>query len=266
MVCYVALLLLSGLLLGTKANFPFRDTYKNGTYVLSYIIGITSLLSIFSTTLMAAQLLFRERDARFEPVLYATPLRKSPYVLSRFAIIFGVSIAGYVLLIAGLFCGQLSLAGEDRELGPIRLLNYLNPFWVLLLPNIFFCTAVACSIGLWTRSKMMVYVSGVLIYFLYWGISFMTNSPLIANSNPVSPESMKLAAIADPLVWPVFLNRRITGALRKETTGFCSYRVTCSGTGCFILVCRWCCFIPLTAGSDLPCGLVPENLPPAVMR
>ncbi|GAB3989821.1 M1 family aminopeptidase [Spirosoma daeguense] len=199
--------LVLGGLMGTAARFPFPNTYQNGTYVLNYVIGLTSLLAIFSTTLLAAQTLFREKDAQFDAILYATPLRKMPYVLSRFAIIFAVSTIGYFLFSSGLLAGHLLKATHSEEFGAFNLINYLNPFFLLLLPNILLCTAVACCIGLVANNKLLVYVAGVFLYFLYWGVSFFTNSPLIANSTPVSVDSMRWAALLDPFGLAAFFEQ-----------------------------------------------------------
>lgn len=206
-----------GLMIGIAANFPFPNTFKNGTYILNYVIGIASLMCIFSTTLLAAQTLFREKEANFEAVLYATPLRRVPYITSRFCIIFCISILCYLLFIAGLMAGQMLRGNGSEEFGPFRLINYLQPFLILLLPNILFCTAVACAIGLFTKNKMLVYVSGVFIYFLYWGVAMFTNSPLIANSTPVTNASMQMSASLDPFGMAAFLEQsRYWTALQRN--------------------------------------------------
>jgi hypothetical protein len=219
-IAFYALLLFYiafGLMIGVAANFPFPNTFKNGTYILNYVIGIASLMCIFSTTLLAAQTLFREKEANFEAILYATPLRRVPYITSRFCIIFCISILCYLLFIAGLMAGQILRGNGNEEFGPFRLINYLHPFLLLLLPNILFCTAVGCAIGLFTKSKMLVYVSGVFIYFLYWGIAMFTNSPLIANSTPVTNASMQMSAILDPFGMAAFLEQsRYWTALQRN--------------------------------------------------
>ncbi|MBO9592424.1 MAG: ABC transporter permease [Niabella sp.] len=210
--------ILLGFAAGTVARFPFPNTFKNGTYVLNYIIGILSLLCIFSTTILAAQTLFREKDSRFESILYATPVRKGPYVCSRFGIIFLVSALCYLLLIAGMMAGHWISGRHPDELDTIHPLRYLQPFFILLLPNILFCTAVAVSIGLFTRNKMLVYVSGILVYFLYWGVSFYANSPIIANSTPMPASAMRMAALADPFGISAFLEQtRYWSALQRNT-------------------------------------------------
>jgi len=203
----LAFYLLLGFAGATMARFPFPATYSNSPYVLNYLLGMISLICIFSTTILAAQSLFREQDARFDPILFATPLRKMPYVASRFLIIFCITLLCYFLLVCGLMAGHLLTANGNDQLGPFHLSYYLHPFLVLLLPNIILCTAVACSIGLATRSKMLVYVSGILLYFLYWSVAIFTNSPLIANSTPVSATAMNWSARLDPFGLAAFMEQ-----------------------------------------------------------
>jgi len=203
----LAFYLLLGFAGAIVARFPFPGTYINSPYVLNYLLGLISLICIFSTSILAAQGLFREQDARFESILFATPLRKLPYVASRFLIIFCITLGCYFLLVCGLMSGHILFAAGNDQTGPFHLWYYLHPFFVLLVPNIIFCTAVACSIGLATRSKMLVYVSGIFLYFLYWSVAIFTNSPLIANSTPVSATAMNWSARLDPFGLAAFMEQ-----------------------------------------------------------
>lgn len=207
-----------GLMTAMAANFPFPNTYKNSPFVLNYLLGIMSLMSIFSTTILAAQSLFRERDANFDTILYATPLRKAPYVSSRFLVIFGITTFCYFLFLCGLMAGHFLESRGNKAFGQFGLWNYLQPFFLLLVPNILFCTAVACTIGLATKNKMLVHVSGILIYFLYWGVALFTNSPLMAGSTPVSSESMNWSARLDPFGLAAFFEQtRYWTALERNS-------------------------------------------------
>jgi ABC-2 type transport system permease protein len=214
----LAFYLVLGFMGATAANFPFPNTYKNSPYVLNYFLGIMSLMCIFSTTILAAQSLFREKDANFDTILFAIPLRKTPYVISRFLIIFSISFFCYFIFLCGLIAGHLLEGNGREEFGKFELWNYLQPFLLLLVPNILFCTAVACAIGLVTKNKMLVYVSGILIYFLYWGVALFTNSPLMTGATPVSLEAMNWSAKLDPFgVGAFFEQTRYWTAIERNS-------------------------------------------------
>ncbi|MCZ8285315.1 MAG: hypothetical protein O9353_07635, partial [Bacteroidia bacterium] len=81
----LVLLMAASLLAGARARFSLSDELLvNSSYQLSFVTGFLSLLSIFFSTLFASQLVFRETDARFELILFSTPLNKRQLVAGRF--------------------------------------------------------------------------------------------------------------------------------------------------------------------------------------
>lgn len=187
-----------GLAIAAKANFSFPNTFKNSPYTITYLSGLFSLAAIFIVTILVAQSLFREKDARFESILYASPVRKLPFLLSRIITITVITLLCFALFLASIFYGQKSISSNNTELGAFNSWNYIHPFLLIILPNVLLCASVACSIAWLSKNKLMVYVSGLFIYFLYMAVSLFSNSPLMAGHSPVSAESMNVAAILDP--------------------------------------------------------------------
>ncbi|RYF89557.1 MAG: aminopeptidase, partial [Chitinophagaceae bacterium] len=185
-----------GCMIATGANFPFADVYKNGSYINAFVIALFSLMSILSVTILAAQVLLKEQDANFQQVLYATPVSKNKLLLSRFILIAGFASMLFVLFVTGLAVGHALLPAEDRT--QFNSWYYLQPFLVFGLPNILFCSAIICSVGWLSQNKLMIYLSGLMIYVSYIIISIFSNSPLIAGVSPASDEAMSIAAKADP--------------------------------------------------------------------
>ncbi|RKS23171.1 peptidase M1-like protein [Flavobacterium endophyticum] len=196
-----------GLFTSVAANFPFPETYKNSPYVITYVIGIMSLMCIFSVALLAAQSLMREKDAHFDLILYATPIQKRYYLSSRFLVIFGIAALTFVLYVTGLLVGHQLFSSHDEELAALDVWSYVKPFLVLAVPNILFCTGVLCSIGVLSKNRMAIYISGLFIYFLYWGIAMFSNSPLMASAAPVSAASMDVMAKVDPFGLSAFFEQ-----------------------------------------------------------
>lgn len=208
-----------GLFTAMMANFPFPETFRNSPYVITYVTGIMSLMCIFSVTLLAAQSLLRERDSQFDLILYATPVKKIHYLSSRFIIIFIVATLSFALFVAGLLTGHQLFQAHKDEFTHLRVWYYVQPFLVLAVPNILFCTAVICSIGAVSGNKMVIYISGLFIYFLYWGISLFTNSPLMAGASPVSADSMQLMAKVDPFGMAAFFEQTQYWTAAQRNTG-----------------------------------------------
>lgn len=206
-----------GIFTAVAANFPFPETYKNAPYIITYVIGIMSLVSIFTVTLLTAQGLLRERDSRFDGILYATPIQKSEYLSSRFISIFLIASLTFGLYVIGLYIGHRLFREHPEEFTDTGFGVYGYSFIVLALPNILFCTGIICSIGVLTKNKIAIYISGLFIYFLYWGIAMFSNSPMMANASPVSNETMQLMAQIDPFGLSAFFEQtRYWTALQRN--------------------------------------------------
>jgi hypothetical protein len=155
------------------------------------MIGLLSLSSIFIVTLFAVQILFKEQDAGFSLILYATPISKTTYVFSRFAAMFGLSSCCLILLIAGYCAGQINS-------GQFNCWYYIQPVLIFAIPNLFLCSAVVCSVAWLSRNKLIVYLSGLFMYIIYMVMLLYSGSPMMAGSLPQSPEMMELSAKTDP--------------------------------------------------------------------
>lgn len=188
----------AGFLFGAIANFSIPMVHRNSPYAISLLVGICSLGAILAATILAAQSLLRERDANFDAILYATPLSKVNFLLSRFIVLFSAVSICFLMFLASLFIGHQMPWLNIEELGPNRLWYYLQPVLIFTLPNILLCCSVLCLFGWSSQNKIVIYVGGLLIYVLYVAGSIFSNSPVIAGSNPASPEAVTIAARFDP--------------------------------------------------------------------
>ena len=87
---------------------------------------------------------------------------------------------------------------DPERLGEFQLLSYLQPWVYFIVPNIFICSTIIFSVSTLTKNSTATYVSAVFVYMLYFVSSIFLNSPLMAQAVPASPESMAIAAVADP--------------------------------------------------------------------
>jgi hypothetical protein len=206
---YAMLLLFLGLgyFMSIKASLSFPGVYVNSPYVLTYAIGLISLINIFTLTIFSAQILLREKDADFGAILYAMPLNKKEFLLSRFSLILLITVLSYFLFVLGFMTGHI-MQGDNREkFMDFHFFNYLYPFLVLVLPNAILCTAIVCTAGWLSKNKMLIYLSGLFIYVLYMAVSLFSNSPLFANASPVSAGTMSLMAKLDPFGLAAFFEQ-----------------------------------------------------------
>jgi ABC-type transport system involved in multi-copper enzyme maturation permease subunit len=80
------LIMIIGIVIGSKFLLSIGpDIFKNSPYTVAYMTGFLSLFCILFSTLLATKILFKEKDSNFNLILYATPIRRSNYLLSRFS-------------------------------------------------------------------------------------------------------------------------------------------------------------------------------------
>lgn len=210
--------LILGFFVSAFANFSFSGAYKNSPYVLTYAIGLMSLMTIFSITLQAAQSFLKEYETKFDSIIFSSPISKLDYLSSKFITAFAIAIISFGMFIIGMIAGHQMSWLSKSELGPFEIINYFWPYLVLVIPNIFLCLAILTALAWLTRSKLFIYVGGLLIYILYIAASVFSNSPLFANASPSSAKAMSLAAKIDPFGLAAFLEQtRYWTSIEKNT-------------------------------------------------
>lgn len=208
-----------GFLTGTSAIISFPNITYNSPYAINFFLGLFSLASLFPIVLMASQSLLREKDNRFEQILYATPITIRNYFISRFFLVFGGAVFTSLLFITGYIIGHLVTINNSEQWGTFHLSYYLYCFFTIVLPNIFLCTIIVCCTAWYSKNKMLIYLSGLGIYVLYMIVSLFSNSPFMAGSSPASERTMNLSAKLDPFGMAAFFEQtQYWTALQRNTT------------------------------------------------
>ncbi len=217
---YVLLFLtiLSGLFVGTNFRLGISpDVFKNAPYAIAYMLGFMSLLCIFFSTVFSTQILFKETDNNFNLILYATPIRKNDYLVSRFIAVSSLSFLCFVLFTSGFAIGQYTLVEKDGYTD-FNFSFYLQPLLVFGLANTIFCSAILCCIAWLSKNKLMVYVTGLFIYILYMVMLIFSGSPIMAKGMPQSATTVLLSASIDPFgISAYFLQTSKWSVMQRNT-------------------------------------------------
>lgn len=207
-----------GFMVSAFGNFSFSGAYKNGPYVLTYAIGLISLTVIFSITIQTAQHFLKEYETKFDSILFAAPISKFNYLFARFITAFVIAVTSFGMFIIGMMVGHQMPWILKSEIGAFEVMNYLWPYFVIVIPNILLCLSIVTALAWITRSKLFIYVGGLLVYILYIAGSVFSNSPLFANASPSSATAMSLAAKIDPFGLAAFLEQtRYWTSVEKNT-------------------------------------------------
>ena len=197
------LLFFFGFFIGGIGQAPAQVDF-NAPFQITYFTGNFSLLCVFVIMFFVVSGVLRDHKHKTEALIYSTSIRKHHFFWSRFLGTFLFSIIGFSLFLPGFVFG-LSLSDLNPErIAPFQFQSYLWPFLVVIIPNIFICTSVLFSVSLLSKSNVATYASAILIYILYFVVGIYSNSPMFASSIPASPETMAIAALADPFAISTF--------------------------------------------------------------
>jgi ABC-2 type transport system permease protein len=171
----------------------------NSPYAILNTLGIMSVLGVFVLAAFVANVVIRDDESGFSPLLRTTRITKRDYLLGRFlgacAVVFLVMTAVPVGMIAGSFMPWL----DAEKVGAFALEPYLFGLGVLVLPAVLFMGAALFALATLTRSMMGTYV-GVLAFLVLYGASRV----LMAD-----PFHDNLSALSDPFgLGPFFLVTR----------------------------------------------------------
>lgn len=206
-------------ILSTKAGFGSDEIHKNAPYVISTMVGLLALFSIFVSTLFCANVVLRDSTYKMDSLLFTTGIKRLPYFTVRLS---GLVLAVFIILalaVLGLFTG--ALFQEAEQLGPFKPAYFIQPLLIMGLPTVFLISSILFTAAILSRNVKIIYVCGVLLYVLYLLASILGNSPLIANSALKLTEPDLLTLLADPFgLAPYFRETRSWTILQRNEQVF----------------------------------------------
>jgi ABC-2 type transport system permease protein len=119
---------------------------------------------------------------------FSMPIRKLDYVFGRFVGACATLVIVFSSILLGAWLGTYLPGIEPDRLGPAVLWHYLQPFLLLLLPNLFIFGAIFFVLAALTRRMLPVYVASVVMLVGY----------IIAPSLARDLDYKTLAALIDP--------------------------------------------------------------------
>jgi ABC-type transport system involved in multi-copper enzyme maturation permease subunit len=182
-VAAAVLFLVMGFVL-TATGFGPDNIRANAPWVVMESIGLLSLLSLFVVAVFASNAILRDVEHNMLEIVYTTPVGRFQYLFGRFtgAALAGITVAA--LSVVGMLAGGFMPWLDPSRSAGFTLLPHAWALAVVMLPNVLFATALLFAIAALTRSSIATYVGAVITYFLYFAVSALTNSPIMAASKP----------------------------------------------------------------------------------
>ena len=197
-IVFLVLFILFGILAMTS-EFQFLEisTMYNDAFNLSLLAGIISLGVLFPCLFFCINGLLRDQNYNFKEIIFSTGITKSFFFVSRFLVIFLITLLLSSLSFFCVLIGTFLSESNPEAIHAFNFLHYLWPWLILILPNAFIISAVLFSATLMSRKAITTYIVGVIIIGFYWFSAFTINSPLIGGSSLSSPEVVSKALLID---------------------------------------------------------------------
>ncbi len=165
------------------------NIHKNAPFAIAQTHLILSIFYMFVTTAFVANVVVRDDETGFGPILRSTRVRKFDYLYGRFTGAFLAAAISFLVVPLAIWIGSFMPWIDPERLGPNDLHAYLFSYFALALPSILLTSAIFFALATITRSMMWTYV-GVVAFMVLW---------IIANIALDKPEFEKVAAYWEPM-------------------------------------------------------------------
>jgi hypothetical protein len=187
-----------GFELGSEGGLLYNAAYAT---LRNYLM--ISMMFMFVTTSFVANVIIRDDETGFGPIVRSTRITKFEYLFGRFLGAFAVAALCMLIVPLATVLGSVMPWADPSHLGPHRLLDHLYAYFLMALPNLFVHAAIFFALATITRSMMATYL-GV--------IGFVSAFFVLQGSFVDRPQLRNAVALADP-----FAARALSDATRYWT-------------------------------------------------
>ena len=160
----------------------------NSPFAITQTVGIMSVFAIFIVTAFVANVIVRDDETGFAPILRATRITKRDYLVGRFVGAFAVAFLVLASVPLGMLVGSWMPWLDAEKVGPFVAGHYLYALFFVGMPSLLVMAAGFFALATVTRSMMWTYV-GVVAFL----VLFITSRVLLRD-----PAYDTIAALTDP--------------------------------------------------------------------
>jgi aminopeptidase N len=169
--------------IGSRGN-----VFINAPFAILQTLAIMSLFSTFVIVAMVANVVIRDDETGFAPILRSTSVDKFSYLVGRFAGASAAALCVLAMIPLAIAIGSLMPWLDAEEIGPFRLGDYLYALFAFGLPTLLIMSAGYFALATATRSMMWTYVGAVATLVCY----------IVMRGLLRDPQFDTIAALADP--------------------------------------------------------------------
>ena len=127
------------------------NIHANSPLAIAMTHEILSILFMFVTTAFVANVIVRDDESGFGPMVRTTRVTRFDYLIARFVGAFLAAAIAFLTVPVAMWIGSLMPWLDPETLGPNRLHDYLYAYFLLALPNVFLSAAIFFAVATMTR-------------------------------------------------------------------------------------------------------------------
>ena len=158
---------------------------------------ILTIFFMFVTTAFVANVVVRDDESGFGPLVRATRVSKFDYLLGRFSGAFAAALLAFAVVPLAIWLGTLMPWLDAETLGPNRIGDYAYAYLVFAVPGIFLTSCMFFAVATLTRSMLYSYL-GVLVFLILYTVF----NAVVGDK----PEWREAAAYIEPFGLGAFFN------------------------------------------------------------
>lgn len=164
------------------------NVHKNSPQAIGQIVMVMTVFFMFVSTAFVANVVVRDEETGFGPIVRSTRIGKFDYLFGRFTGAFAAVALAFLFVPAAIVVGSLMPWVDPETMGPNRLADYAFAYVWLALPGLFLTSAIFFTLATVTRSMMGTYlgVAGFMVAYLAMNVALQ------------DPDKLQLASLVEP--------------------------------------------------------------------
>ena len=161
----------------------------NSPAAIHMIVLIMSVFYMFVTTAFVANVIVRDDESGFGPMVRSTPVGKFDYLVGRFTGAFLAACVAFLAVPLGILIGSWMPWVDPETIGPNAPAFYASAYFLYGLVNVFITSAIFFAIATFTRSMMATYIA--VVVFL---VGYLVAQAIMGDD----PQLRDVGALVDP--------------------------------------------------------------------
>ncbi len=139
-------------------NGPYANSFN---FIYASFFGVIVIAAIFGTSIL------RDFQRDTCQILFTRPITKFSYLGGRWAGAFVTTVFAFSGTPLGTFFGTFAPWADHTRIGHSGIQVYLQPFFSIMVVQIFFLGSAFFAVAALTRKIFIVYLQGVVLFMLY---------------------------------------------------------------------------------------------------